>query len=82
VLYLALILMAVFATAAMTKLFPRTRAHIALVSIGAGIVALAIAIPTGNLALFYGAAFLVGYGVLLLFVWVVMAAFKERSRRA
>jgi hypothetical protein len=78
-LYVALMLFAVFATAGVPKSFPRMRAQIALFSVAVAIIILAVAIPTGNLALYYGASLLFGCGVLLLFVYVVMA-FLDRSR--
>jgi hypothetical protein len=76
-LYVLLMIMAALVTAAMTKEFPQTRTRIAVVSLAVAAVAVAIAEISGNFGFFYPGSAAGAYGVMLLLIRVVAAAFDR-----
>ena len=75
--YLLLAVVVAFVTAAMTKELPRTRTRIGVVSLAVAVVSVTIAELTGNLGLYYLGTFAVAFGVLVLLIRVVGAAFDR-----
>jgi hypothetical protein len=80
--YLPLIPLAVFATVAMTRRSPRRAVVTGAVAIGLGVVAVTIAVLTGNLLLAYLGAFAWWFGLLVLTIrGAISLRHRLRARR-
>jgi peptidoglycan/LPS O-acetylase OafA/YrhL len=75
-LYVVVVLVGAFLAAAATRELPQRRWRIALVAIGVAAIAVAIAVPTGNLLLFY-----VGGGALWFCLFLLVIALVDHLRR-
>jgi hypothetical protein len=69
-----------FATAAMTKEFPQTRTRIAFLSLAAAVIAVTIAVGTGNVGLYYFGSLVVVYGLLMLLARIAAGVRTDRGR--